>query len=123
MIANRILTRFPHIRWIVPHCGSFLPYMLSHFAGVSGILASVGMMEPVDAKAHGVTKAEIAAVITHATMYVGWSKGWAVFRLAKEIWNEAAPAMTEKDKYQNSIFSRLVSQMTSMHSTLSGKAT
>ncbi len=26
--------------------------------------------------------------ITHATMYVGWPKGWAVFRLAKEIWNE-----------------------------------
>jgi len=35
-----------------------------------------------------VTKAEIAAIITHATMYVGWPKGWAVFRLAKEIWNE-----------------------------------
>ena len=31
---------------------------------------------------------EIAAIITHATMYVGWPKGWAVFRQAKEIWNE-----------------------------------
>jgi quercetin dioxygenase-like cupin family protein/alkylhydroperoxidase/carboxymuconolactone decarboxylase family protein YurZ len=57
-----------------------------------------------NAKAHGVTREEIAAVITHATMYVGWPKGWAVFRLAKDIWNEEAPAATEKEKYQASIF-------------------
>ncbi|MDE6787938.1 MAG: carboxymuconolactone decarboxylase family protein [Ruminococcus sp.] len=57
-----------------------------------------------NAKAHGVTKEEIAAIITHATMYVGWPKGWAVFRLAKEVWNEELSAMTEKDKYQNTIF-------------------
>ncbi len=41
-----------------------------------------------NAKAHGVTKEEIAAIITHAAMYVGWPKGWAVFRLAKEVWKE-----------------------------------
>lgn len=57
-----------------------------------------------NAKANGVTKDEIAAIITHATMYVGWPKGWAVFRLAKEVWNEESPAMTEKEKYQNTIF-------------------
>jgi len=51
MIANRIMTRFPDIRWIVPHCGSFLPYMLQRFTGVSGILASMGMMDTVDVKA------------------------------------------------------------------------
>ena len=57
-----------------------------------------------NAKNNGVTKAEIAAIITHATMYVGWPKGWAVFRQAKEIWNEAESAVSEKDTYQNSIF-------------------
>ncbi|MDE6021345.1 MAG: carboxymuconolactone decarboxylase family protein [Ruminococcus sp.] len=57
-----------------------------------------------NAKANGVTKEEIAAIITHATMYVGWPKGWAVFRLAKDVWNEEAPAMTEKENYQNTIF-------------------
>ena len=57
-----------------------------------------------NAKAHGVTKEEIAAIITHATMYVGWPKGWAVFRLAKEVWNEKGEENTEKDKYQNTIF-------------------
>ena len=56
-----------------------------------------------NAKAHGVTKEEIAAIITHATMYVGWPKGWAVFRMAKDIWNEETPALSEKDKYQNTI--------------------
>ena len=50
-----------------------------------------------NAKNNGVTKAEIAAIITHATMYVGWPKGWAVFRQAKEIWNEEEPAQSEKD--------------------------
>lgn len=51
MTANRIMTRYPNIRWVVPHCGSFLPYMLQRFTGVSGILASMGMMETVDIKA------------------------------------------------------------------------
>ncbi len=57
-----------------------------------------------NAKNNGVTKAEIAAIITHATMYVGWPKGWAVFRQAKEIWNESESAASEKDAYQNSLF-------------------
>ena len=57
-----------------------------------------------NAKNNGVTREEIAAIITHATMYVGWPKGWAVFRQAKEIWNEEKPARSEKDAYQNTIF-------------------
>ena len=57
-----------------------------------------------NAKNNGVTKEEIAAIVTHATMYSGWPKGWAVFRMAKEIWNEDTPELTEKDKYQNTIF-------------------
>ena len=57
-----------------------------------------------NAKNNGVTREEIAAIITHATMYVGWPKGWAVFRQAREIWNEPAPARSEKDAYQRTIF-------------------
>lgn len=34
------------------------------------------------------TRAEAAAIITHAAFYVGWPKGWAVFRLAKDVWKE-----------------------------------
>ncbi len=70
----------------------------------SGITDSSLTYHLQNAKAHGVTKEEIAAIITHATMYAGWPKGWAVFRLAKEVWKEEAPALTEKEEYQNSIF-------------------
>ncbi len=53
-----------------------------------------------NAKNNGVTKAEIAAIITHAAMYVGWPKGWAVFRQAKEIWNEEERVRNEQDAAQ-----------------------
>ena len=43
-----------------------------------------------NAKKAGVTKAEIAAVITHVAFYAGWAKGWAVFNIAKEGWTEDA---------------------------------
>ena len=39
-----------------------------------------------NAKNHGVTQKENAAVITHAAFYAGWPKAWAVFNLAKEVW-------------------------------------
>lgn len=51
MMSNKIMTRFKNIKFVVPHNGSFLPYMLSRFAGVSGILASLGMMQNIDVKA------------------------------------------------------------------------
>lgn len=41
-----------------------------------------------NAKKNGITREEIAEVVTHAAFYCGWSKAWAVFRMAKEIWNE-----------------------------------
>ena len=40
-----------------------------------------------NAKAHGVTQKEIAAVITHIAFYAGWPKGWAAFNLAKDVWS------------------------------------
>ena len=42
----------------------------------------------INAKNNGVTKEEAAAIITHATFYVGWPKGWAMLNMAKEIWTE-----------------------------------
>lgn len=41
-----------------------------------------------NAKNHGVSKAEIAAAITHIAFYAGWPKAWGAFRLAKEVWKE-----------------------------------
>ena len=70
----------------------------------SGITDSSLGYHLLNAKNNGVTRDEIAAIITHATMYVGWPKGWAVFRQAKEIWNEEESVRSEKEAYQNSIF-------------------
>lgn len=70
----------------------------------SGITDSSLTYHLQNAKAHGVSKEEVAAIITHATMYVGWPKGWAVFRQAKEVWNEEVSELSEMDKYQNTIF-------------------
>ena len=57
-----------------------------------------------NAKNNGVTQKEIAAVITHVAFYAGWPKTWAVFNLAKEIYNDQMPETSDKDRYQNSIF-------------------
>ena len=40
------------------------------------------------AKNNGITKEEIAEILTHAAFYAGWPKAWAAFRMAKEIWAE-----------------------------------
>lgn len=54
----------------------------------SGITDSSLAYHLENAKDHGVTQEEIAAIITHAAMYVGWPKGWAIFRLAQKVWSE-----------------------------------
>ena len=52
------------------------------------------------AKNNGVTKAEIAEILTHAAFYAGWPKAWAAFRMAKEVWAEDNAA-DAKAKHQN----------------------
>lgn len=44
------------------------------------------------AKENGVTRKEIAEVITHLAFYTGWPKGWAVFALAMEVFKDEATA-------------------------------
>ena len=41
-----------------------------------------------EAKRNGVTKTEIAELITQTAFYAGWPKAWAAFNMAKEIWTE-----------------------------------
>lgn len=38
------------------------------------------------AKNNGITKEEMAEIITHAAFYAGWPNAWAVFNLAKEVY-------------------------------------
>ena len=69
----------------------------------SGITDSSLRYHLENAKKNGVSREEIAAIITHCTMYTGWPKGWAVFRLAKEVWAEEGEALSDKDKFQKEI--------------------
>ena len=57
-----------------------------------------------NAKNNGVTQKEMAAVITHVAFYAGWPKAWAVFNLAKEVYNEPVKELSDKDRFQNTIF-------------------
>lgn len=40
------------------------------------------------AKQNGISRTEIAEIITHIAFYAGWPKAWATFNLAKEVWND-----------------------------------
>lgn len=53
-----------------------------------GLIDSSFLYHLQTAKKNGVTKKEIAEILTHAAFYVGWPKAWAAFRAAKEVWNE-----------------------------------
>lgn len=39
-----------------------------------------------NAKNNGITKEEMAEIITHAAFYAGWPNAWAVFNMAKEVY-------------------------------------
>lgn len=52
------------------------------------------------AKNNGITRREIAEILTHAAFYAGWPKAWAAFRMAKEVWAEDA-AEDAKAKHQS----------------------
>jgi quercetin dioxygenase-like cupin family protein/alkylhydroperoxidase/carboxymuconolactone decarboxylase family protein YurZ len=56
-----------------------------------------------NARDHGVSREEISAILAQVAMYAGWPKAWGAFNLAKEVWDEDEPALTEKDRYQRSI--------------------
>ena len=51
----------------------------------SGITDSSLTYHLQNAKEHGVTKSEIAAILTHVAFYAGWPKAWAAFHQAKEV--------------------------------------
>ena len=53
-----------------------------------------------EAKKNGITRTEIAEIITHIGFYAGWPKAWAAFRLAKDVWAEDTPGEDAKAAFQ-----------------------
>lgn len=52
------------------------------------------------AKKNGITRTEVAEILTHAAFYVGWPKAWAAFRMAKDVWAEDGAAEDGKTLHQ-----------------------
>lgn len=76
------------------------------------------------AKNNGVTKSEIASIITHCAFYAGWPKAWATFNLAKEVWadDNADKNLSEKDKYEKTLMFPIGSENTAYAKYFIGKS-
>ena len=52
MVARDVLVRYPNLKVVVPHCGSFLPNALPRFKGLLPVMVKQGYMKPVDVDAN-----------------------------------------------------------------------
>lgn len=52
------------------------------------------------ARNNGITRTEIAEILTQIGFYAGWPKAWAAFRLAKDVWNEEITDNDTKAAFQ-----------------------
>ena len=52
MVAHDVLVRYPELKVIVPHCGSFLPNALPRFKGLLPVMVKQGYMKAVDVDAN-----------------------------------------------------------------------
>ena len=53
-----------------------------------GLVDSSFQYHLLNAKKNGITKTEMAEILTHAAFYAGWPKAWAAFYMAKEVYKE-----------------------------------
>lgn len=66
----------------------------------SGITDSSLTYHLQTARKNGITRTEIAEILTQVGFYAGWPKAWAAFRLAKDVWTEETAAADEKAKFE-----------------------
>lgn len=52
------------------------------------------------ARKNGVTRTEIAEVLTHIAFYAGWPNAWAAFRMAKNVWADNTASDNGKAAFQ-----------------------
>lgn len=52
MVAHNVLVRYPRLKVVVPHCGSFLPNALPRFRSLLPVMVKQGIMQPVDVDAN-----------------------------------------------------------------------
>lgn len=61
-----------------------------------GIVDNSLMYHLTTAKKNGVTRTEMAEILTHLAFYAGWPNAWAAFRMAKEVYAEEAEVGAEE---------------------------
>lgn len=52
MISRNVLARYPNIKMLVPHCGSFLPLAIPRMRGIHLAMVAKGIMQPIDWEAN-----------------------------------------------------------------------
>ena len=52
MLSRNVLVRYPHVKVVVPHCGSFLPLAIPRMKAILPTLQSQGMVGKVDVEAN-----------------------------------------------------------------------
>ena len=77
-----------------------LPLKLRSIVTVSaligkGIVDSSLQFHLAEAKKNGVTKTEMAEMLTHIAFYAGWPNAWAAFKMAKEVYADEIKAGEE----------------------------
>ena len=71
----------------------------------SGIIDSSLTYHLQEAKKNGITRTEIAEILTQVAFYAGWPKAWGAFRQATEVWKDCTDAADAKEKFgQEMIF-------------------
>ncbi len=66
----------------------------------SGIIDSSLTYHLQEAKKNGVTRTEIAEILTQIAFYAGWPKAWGAFRQATEVWKESTDAIDARGKFE-----------------------
>lgn len=66
----------------------------------SGIIDSSLTYHLQEARKNGVTRTEIAEILTQVAFYAGWPKAWGAFRQAKEVWRDETCGDDAKAKFQ-----------------------
>lgn len=66
-----------------------------------GLVDSSFQYHLATAKKNGITKEEIAEILTHGAFYAGWPKAWAAFSMAKEVWAQEDDNSDAKARHAN----------------------
>ena len=69
----------------------------------SGIIDSSLTFHLQEAKKNGVTRTEIAEILTQVAFYAGWPKAWGAFRQALEVWKDDTEVTDAKQKFMQEL--------------------